>query len=99
MNPPEKILNFQELNLKKDLSLSDILEKLKVLLKNSSNWYEETAILKECITGIRKITCRQLQKESENIFKNEIHILLLKILEHYQAFNQFTGEEDIVIVK
>lgn len=85
--------------MRKELSLSDILDKLKILLTNSQNWYEETILLKECIIGVRKITCRQLNKEGDKIFKNEIHILLIKILEYYQSYEGYTIDEEIIIVR
>lgn len=49
--------------------------------------------------GIRKITFRQLTRESDKIFQNDIHILLLKILEYYQSFEEYNEDEEIIIVK
>jgi hypothetical protein len=95
---PEGYLDFKDLNINKELSFTDILTKLKSIINEDNNWYGETTILKECITNVRKITCRQLNRDNAMLIENKIHILLFKLLEYYQAYIEYNEGETAVIV-
>jgi hypothetical protein len=95
---PENFLDFQELNLNKELSFPQILEKLKSIIIENENWYEETTVLRECMTNLRKITCRQLKRDNNLLIENNIHILLFKILEYFQSYHEYTELEQTIIV-
>jgi hypothetical protein len=95
---PDSYLDFKELNINKEFSFVEILSKLKSIISENNNWYTETKILRECIINIRKITCRNLNRDNTMLIENKIHILLFKLLEYYQAYVDYTQEEISVIV-
>lgn len=96
---PESYLDFNELNINKEFSFSEVLDKLKSIITDNNNWYSETKILRECIINIRKITCRDLNRDNSMLIENKIHILLFKLLEYYQAYVEYSHEQISLIVR
>ena len=90
-------LNFKNLNLQKEMNLSEIIEKLKILVIENQIWYKDNFLLKECLVGLRKITCSYLRQEIKNLIDNKIHSILFEILNNYQKYNEYS-EGDISIL-
>jgi hypothetical protein len=92
---------LNDLNINRELSLLEIIEKLKSLVDENGDitkMFLNLPTLKECITNIRKITCRQLMRDNKHLLDNQIHILLFMLLEHFQAENAVEGIEGAIIV-
>ena len=98
LNADPGYIDLTELNLNKELNLSDILSKLQILMMENLYWYQDTETLKECLVNLRKITCRQSTGEVSKMADKKIHVLLFKILEYYQSYDDYTDKEISLIV-
>lgn len=94
---PEKIIDMKNLNLNRELSFAEIIENLKVLMMERSDWYADTQTLKECLVNIRKITCRHLVRDNNVLLEHKIPSLIFSILEYYQSEVEYSEIEQVIL--
>lgn len=98
-NQTETLRDLTELNLSREISFTELIEKIKSLVGEDLNKiYNDQINLKDCLVSIRRITCRSIKLENKNLINYNIHLFLIEILIHYQSQSMILDGDIVIIV-